>query len=185
MMKPEKRRAPGRYLALALAAAGVMTGACSPKDSMAEGDEARLEAPEFPATNRPDVRGTHGAVSAGHPLAARAGMAVLERGGNAVDAALAMAGVLAVVRPHMNGVGGDAFALFYEAESGRVTGLNASGPAGALATPSFFTDAGEASVPERGHMAVSVRGASAALVCTPTRAGPIRSIASSGTPTLW
>ncbi len=174
MMKPETRGAPGRCVGLlALAATCTMTGACSPEASMAEGDETRLEAPEFPAANRPDVRGTHGAVSAGHPLAARAGMAVLERGGSAVDAALAMAGVLAVVRPHMNGVGGDAFALFYEAESGRVTGLNASGPAGALATPSFFTEAGEASVPERGPMAVSVPGAVGGWIAAHERYGTL------------
>ena len=59
----------------------------------------------FPATNRPDVRGVTAAVSAGHPLAAAAGHEVLRHGGNAIDAAIAMAGVLAVVRPHMNGVG--------------------------------------------------------------------------------
>lgn len=147
-----------------------MTGACSPEATMAEGEEFRLEGPEFPSSNRPDVRGTHGAVSAGHPLAARAGMAVLDGGGNAVDAALAMAGVLAVVRPHMNGVGGDAFALFYEAETGRVVGLNASGPAGALATPSFFSTAGE-TVPERGPMAVSVPGAVGGWIAAHERYG--------------
>jgi gamma-glutamyltranspeptidase/glutathione hydrolase len=173
MMKSETSGGPGRYVALLALLATTITGACSPEASLAEGDEAQLEAPEFPAANRPDVRGTHGAVSAGHPLAARAGMAVLERGGNAVDAALAMAGVLAVVRPHMNGVGGDAFALFYEAESGRVVGLNASGPAGALATPSFFTDAGEASVPERGPMAVSVPGAVGGWIAAHERYGTL------------
>ena len=75
--------------------------------------------------NRPDVRGTRGAVSAGHPLAAQAGLDALKRGGTATDAVIAMAGVLAVVRPHMNGIGGDAFGIFYEAESGVVTALNA------------------------------------------------------------
>ena len=70
-----------------------------------------------PSQSRPDIRGVHGAVSAGHPLAAAAGYEVLRRGGNAVDAAVTMAGVLAVVRPHMNGVGGDAFALFYDAST--------------------------------------------------------------------
>ena len=96
----------------------------------------------FPATNRPDVRGVTGAVSAGHPLAAAAGHEVLRRGGNAIDAAIAMAGVLAVVRPHMNGVGGDAFAIYYEAESGRVYAMNGSGRAGALATPALFAERG-------------------------------------------
>src|SRR5690606_17874443 len=66
-----------------------------------------------PAQYRADVSGLSGAVVAGHPLAAAAGYEVLRRGGNATDAAVTMAAVLAVVRPHMNGVGGDAFALFY------------------------------------------------------------------------
>ena len=51
------------------------------------------------------------------------------------------AGVLAVVRPHMNGIGGDAFGIFYHGETGEVTALNASGRAGALATPEFFAAA--------------------------------------------
>jgi len=116
-----------------------------------------------PSQSRPDVRGVHGAVSAGHPLAAVAGYEVLRRGGNAVDAAVAMAGVLAVVRPHMNGVGGDAFALILDGGTGEVVGLNGSGRAGALADPAFFAAAGvEEQVPEKGALSVSVPGAVAA-----------------------
>jgi gamma-glutamyltranspeptidase len=63
------------------------------------------------------------------PLATQAGMDVLKQGGNAVDAAVAMAAVLAVVRPHMNGVGGDAFIMVYEGASGTVTALNGGGRA--------------------------------------------------------
>ena len=128
---------------------------------------------EFPATNRPDVRGTRGAVSAGHPLAAAAGLHVLRRGGNATDAAIAMAGVLAVVRPHMNGVGGDAFALFYDGESGQVQALNGSGRAGSRATPSFFRDQGHDAVPETGPLSVSVPGAVAAWVDAHSRFGTL------------
>jgi gamma-glutamyltranspeptidase/glutathione hydrolase len=79
-----------------------------------------------------------GAVVAGHPLATAAGLDVLARGGKAMDAAIAMAAVLAVVRPHMCGLGGDAFALYFEADTGKVTALNGSGRAGSLATPEFF-----------------------------------------------
>ena len=125
----------------------------------------------FPATNRPDVRGTSGAVSAGHPLAAAAGHDVLRRGGNAMDAAIAMAGVLAVVRPHMNGVGGDAFALYYEAESGRVYAMNGSGRAGALATPALFAERGLDEMPGNGPLSVSVPGAIAAWVDALARFG--------------
>jgi gamma-glutamyltranspeptidase/glutathione hydrolase len=110
----------------------------------------------FPTVNRPDVRGTRGAVSAGHPLAAAAGYEVLRRGGNAVDAAVAMAGVLAVVRPHMNGIGGDAFALIYLADERRVVGLNGSGMAGALATPDFLQ--GYDQIPETGALSITVPG---------------------------
>ncbi|MFO8173575.1 MAG: gamma-glutamyltransferase [Longimicrobiales bacterium] len=116
----------------------------------------------FPEQNRPDVRGREGAVSAGHPLAAAAGHEILRQGGNAVDAAVAMAGVLAVVRPHMNGVGGDAFALFYDGESGEVAALNGSGRAGALATPGFFQENFEGEIPDKGPGSVSVPGAVAA-----------------------
>lgn len=129
------------------------------------------EVPVYPATNRPDVRGTKGAVSAAHPLAAQAGLRVLQEGGNAVDAAVAMAAVLSVVRPHMNGVGGDAFVLVYEASSGRVHALNGSGRAGALATPAFFTDQGLTEIPSTGPLSVSVPGAVAAWVDVHERFG--------------
>ena len=134
------------------------------------GDAPSSQAPSedaetvFPAQNRPDVRGVRGAVSAGHPLAAAAGYDVLSRGGNAVDAVVAMAGVLAVVRPHMNGVGGDAFALFYDGETGEVEALNGSGRSGALATPDFFRESFGGEIPGNGPGAVSVPGAVAAWV---------------------
>lgn len=134
------------------------SSACTADRSMAV-ETASGDAPVFPSTNRPDVRGPHGAVSAGHPLAAQAGLATLRAGGNAVDAALSMAAVLAVVRPHMNGVGGDMFALFYDASTGQVTALNGSGPAGALAEPDFFLARGDTAVPEIGARAISVPGA--------------------------
>ena len=141
----------------------VMT-ACVSGEAGQPGDSGSIEEGdvEFPSMNRPDVRGTHGAVNSDHPLASAAGYAVLKNGGNAVDAAVAMAGVLAVVRPHMNGVGGDAFALFYDGETGEVVGMNGSGRAGALATPTFFRAAGHEEIPEAGPLSVTVPGAVAA-----------------------
>jgi len=133
--------------------------------------EPTVAAAYYPPTNRPDVRGTLGAVTSDHPLATQAGLRVLQEGGTAVDAALAMAGVLAVVRPHMNGVGGDAFVLVYEGETGRIHALNGSGRAGALATPSFFRDRGLDAVPETGPLSVSVPGAVAAWVDVHQRFG--------------
>jgi gamma-glutamyltranspeptidase/glutathione hydrolase len=133
-------------------------------------------APELVTTtyapqNRPDVRGTIGAVSADHPLAAQAGLEVLKNGGNATDAIIAMAGVLAVTRPHMNGVGGDAFGIFYDGATGEVTALNASGRSGALATPDFFARAGVDEVPQSGALSVSVPGAVAGWVDAHERFG--------------
>jgi gamma-glutamyltranspeptidase/glutathione hydrolase len=76
-----------------------------------------------------------------------------------VDAAVAAAAALAVVRPHMNGVGGDAFALIMEEEAGVVHGLNGSGAAGTAATPTFFRDGGRDEVPYKGPLSVTVPGA--------------------------
>ena len=103
--------------------------------------------------NRPDVRGTRGAVSADHPLAAQEGLRVLQNGGTATDAIIAMAGVLAVVRPHMNGIGGDAFAIFYDGATGEISALNGSGRSGALATPDFFLSQGLDEVPSSATVA--------------------------------
>ena len=108
---------------------------------------------------RPDVIGREGAVVSDHALASLAGVSVLKRGGNAVDAAITMAGVLAVVRPHMNGVGGDAFLLIREAKTGRVYALNGSGAAGSRATPESFRQRGMTEVPNSGILSVSVPGA--------------------------
>lgn len=163
------RALPAR-LAVGVAVAATFGGCAPPSDDPDGSDRATTV---FPATNRPDVRGTRGAVAAGHPLAAAAGIDVLRRGGNATDAALAMAGVLAVARPHMNGVGGDAFALFYDGESGEVHALNGSGRAGAKAEPSFFRDRGHDAVPETGPMSVSVPGAVAAWVDAHSRFGSL------------
>ena len=111
------------------------------------------------AQQRPDVAGREAAVVAGHPLAAAAGADVLRRGGNAVDAAITMAAVLAVVRPHMNGIGGDAFMLIRDARTGETRALNGSGRAGSRATPAYFREHGMERIPSSGVLAVSVPGA--------------------------
>ncbi|HSJ31334.1 MAG TPA: gamma-glutamyltransferase [Longimicrobiales bacterium] len=111
------------------------------------------------AQDRPEVQGREAAVVAGHPLAAAAGMDVLRRGGNAIDAAITMAAVLAVVRPHMNGVGGDAFLLMHEGRSGRVRALNGSGRSPAAATPAALRELGYTEMPDTGVHSVTVPGA--------------------------
>ena len=134
-------------------------------------EQEPLSTTVYASQNRPDVRGQIGAVSAGHPLAAQAGLRVLQDGGNATDAIIAMAGVLAVVRPHMNGIGGDAFGIFYNGETGEVTALNASGRSGALATPEFFAVAELDRIPSIGPLSVSVPGAVAGWIDAHDRYG--------------
>src|SRR5699024_7384328 len=88
------------------------------------------------------------------PLAAQAGLRMIERGGNAVDAALATAIALTVVEPVMNGIGGDAFALVWA--EGRLHALNASGRAPKAWTPEYFSAHQE--MPMRGWGSVTVPG---------------------------
>lgn len=93
-------------------------------------------------------------------LASAAGVRVLAEGGTAADAAIAVAAVLAVVYPHMTGVGGDAFFLYYDAASNRVHAYNGSGAAAALADPEFYAARQLDAIPERGPMsALTVPGA--------------------------
>ena len=142
-----------------------------PSDTLGMEEQEPLSTTVYASQNRPDVRGQIGAVSAGHPLAAQAGLRVLQDGGNATDAIIAMAGVLAVVRPHMNGIGGDAFGIFYDGETGEVTALNASGRSGALATPEFFAAAELDRIPSIGPLSVSVPGAVAGWIDAHDRYG--------------
>jgi gamma-glutamyltranspeptidase/glutathione hydrolase len=114
---------------------------------------------EAQAMMRPDVMGTQAAVVSDHALASAAGAAVLRGGGNAVDAAITMAAVLAVVRPHMNGVGGDNFLLIHDSRTRQVHALNGSGGAGTKATPAFFAARNLEQVPGTGILSVSVPGA--------------------------
>jgi gamma-glutamyltranspeptidase/glutathione hydrolase len=81
------------------------------------------------ATRWPETRARYGAVASPHTLASDAGVAILRAGGNAVDAAIAAAATLAVVYPHMNGVGGDNFWLVYDAGRQRLRALNGAGRA--------------------------------------------------------
>lgn len=99
------------------------------------------------------------AVAAPHMQAAETGQTILAAGGNAVEAMVAMAATIAVVYPHMNGLGGDGFWLVREPK-GRVHALDASGPAGSLATIKRYRDKGYDSIPPRGpDAALTVAGA--------------------------
>jgi gamma-glutamyltranspeptidase / glutathione hydrolase len=100
----------------------------------------------------------NGAIATSQPLATAAGLRVLQSGGNAIDAAVAAAAVLAVVEPTMNGAGGDLFAIVYSAKDKKVHGLNASGRAPAAATPEEFKKRNLQRMPLRGELSVSVPG---------------------------
>jgi gamma-glutamyltranspeptidase/glutathione hydrolase len=100
-----------------------------------------------------------GIVAAESPLAAQAGATILARGGNAIDAAVATNAVMGVVEPMMNGIGGDLFAIVYEAKTGKLYGLNASGWAPAKLSIEFLKTKGISNeIPERGIQAVTVPG---------------------------
>ena len=77
----------------------------------------------------------HGMIATSQALASAAGLKVLQDGGNAIDAAVTAAAVLAVVEPPMNGIGGDLFAIVYDAKTQRVYGLDSSGRSSHRATP--------------------------------------------------
>ena len=114
----------------------------------------------LPRTGRQPVLATRGAVAAPHHAAAQAGLSMLQRGGSATDAAIAANAVLAVVYPHMAGLGGDLFALVWDASARELFGLNASGRSGAAATIDWFKSRGHDSIPSRGPLAcVTVPGA--------------------------
>lgn len=100
-----------------------------------------------------------GVVCAPHAEAVEDGRAILEEGGNAIEAMLAMAASIAAVYPHMNHIGGDGFWLIRE-PSGRVRAIMGAGRAGAKATPRFYRDAGHHEIPTRGPLAaLTVPGA--------------------------
>jgi len=123
---------------------------------------------------RPELRGTHGMVSATHWLAAASGMAVLERGGNAFDAAVAAGFVLQVVEPHLNGLGGEVPIVLYSAEREQALVVNGQGPAPAAATIDHFRGLGLDLVPGTGLMPACVPGAFGAWLLLLAEFGTMR-----------
>ena len=93
-------------------------------------------------SRRPNIYATHGMVAASQPLAAQAGVDMLRAGGTAADAAIAAAAVLNVVEPMMTGIGGDCFALYWNAKTKQVSALNGSGRAGAAVSAIGMRKAG-------------------------------------------
>jgi gamma-glutamyltranspeptidase/glutathione hydrolase len=110
-------------------------------------------------TTRPEILGTFGVVASTHWLASAVGMAVLEKGGNAFDAAVAVGFTLQVVEPHLNGPGGDMPALVYAANEDQVQVICAQGPSPAAMTMEVFADLGLDLIPGSGLLPAVVPGA--------------------------
>ena len=113
-------------------------------------------------SRRSDVLGLNGSIATSHPLAANAGLDILKKGGNAVDAAIAAAAALNVVEPMSTGIGGDVFALIYLNSNSQVIALNGSGRSGSKGDLQYFNDKGFKEIPSEGPksgLSVSVPGA--------------------------
>jgi gamma-glutamyltranspeptidase/glutathione hydrolase len=128
--------------------------------------------PEF--TTRPELSGTFGMVASTHWLASAAGLAVLEHGGNAFDAAVAAGFVLQVVEPHLNGLGGEVPVIAHHAGRGETFVLCGQGTAPAAATPEAFGDLGLDLVPGSGLLAACVPGAFGAWMLLLREYGTLR-----------
>ena len=144
---------------------GLGLTACRAEPAPAPAPPAAAAAPAADAwfsdvpTGRSIVRAGQGMVASSQPIASQVGLDVLKRGGNAVDAAIAMAAVLSVTEPMMTGVGGDAFMLVYSAKTGKLEGLNASGRAPRALTLEHFKSKNLSAIPTTGMEAVTVPGA--------------------------
>ena len=143
------RRVTFAFLVLSLAGVG------------AQQSEQAAQKPLRPVVGRSVVATTQGIVAASQPLAARAGVQILERGGNAIDAAIAANATIGLMEPTGNGLGGDLFIIYYEAKTGTVHGLNSSGWAPTGLTVDFLASKGIKEMPQRGIYSVTVPGVAA------------------------
>ena len=119
---------------------------------------ATIASGQGPVVGRSVVATKYGIVAASQPLAAGAGVRILERGGNAIDAAIAANATMGLMEPTGNGIGGDLFAIIYIAETGQLIGLNSSGWAPAGMTVDFLASKGIQEMPRRGVYSVTVPG---------------------------
>ncbi|NOY87382.1 MAG: gamma-glutamyltransferase family protein [Deltaproteobacteria bacterium] len=125
-------------------------------------------------TTRPVIMGTHGMVTSGHYLAGRIGVRILEDGGNAIDAGVAMGFALAVLEPYIYGIGGEVPILIYLADEKRVVSLCGQGPAPGKATIEWFKRNGFDAVPGDGLPAAVVPDALSTWIAALSRFGTMR-----------
>ena len=112
-----------------------------------------------PFATRSEVVAQRGMAATSQPLATEVALDILKAGGNAVDAAIAANAMLGLVEPTGNGIGGDLFAIVYDAKSGKLHGLNASGRSPMTLTLEYFREQGLDAIPSHGPLPVSVPGA--------------------------
>ena len=161
-VKPDRRVVFGKFvLVVAVVCAGTVTGGQGPgqnQEGAARGHGYARPA-RSPHSSRSEVIAPHGMVAASHPLAAQVGIDILKAGGNAIDAAVAVNAVLGLVEPHMNGVGGDLFAIVWDAETEQLYGLNATGRAPYELNRQVFERQNLDRVPGTGPLTWTVPGA--------------------------
>ena len=109
--------------------------------------------------SRSEVIGQNGMVATSHPLATQIGLDILKQGGTAVDAAIAANIALGLMEPTGNGIGGDLFAIVWDAKTKELHGLNASGPAPKNLSIDYFKQQGLTKIPSYGPLPVTVPGA--------------------------
>jgi gamma-glutamyltranspeptidase/glutathione hydrolase len=149
-------------MVVAAVAVGVGTVAAQDLSSSRDGEalgHGYSRPARSPHGSRSEVIAPYGMVAASQPLAAQVGIDILKAGGNAIDAAVAVNAVLGLVEPHMNGVGGDLFAIVWDAETEQLHGLNATGRAPYEINRQVFERQGLERVPGTGPLTWTVPGA--------------------------
>jgi gamma-glutamyltranspeptidase/glutathione hydrolase len=142
-----------RHLLLVLAGAAlIMTTSSAQQIQPGDRPSGNLHGTRSPAVGR------HGMIATSQTLASAAGLKVLQDGGNAIDAAVTAAAVLAVVEPSMNGIGGDLLAIVYDAKTKKIYGLDSTGRSAYAATPEEFAKRGIKQMPGKGPLTVDVPG---------------------------
>ncbi len=126
--------------------------------TVADGFADGRNPPSLGKAGRSETVALNGMVATSHPLAAQVGLDVLKRGGNAVDAAIATSAAMGLMEPVMCGIGGDLYAVVWDAKTQKLYGLNASGRAPLRATREWFKQHGYDHIPERGPLSWSVPG---------------------------
>ena len=137
------------------------------------GQENSVRPRRVPLVGRSKIATKYGIVAASQPLAARAGVQVLEHGGNAIDAAIATNAVMALVEPYFDGIGGDLFAMVYEAKTGKLYGLNSGGWAPTGLSAALLKSKGMNQMPNKGIYTVTVPGAVAGWDALRTKFGKL------------